>query len=310
MKILQTGAALTVAISALAGHAANAATISEDWVIDVSAEAAGAQDGGAVQAPTASHSASKTTTKGGDVITAEAFQNKDGVSRVSVDVMCDDVETLACGGYADETTAKARAYRQLALTNTGTSATDFGVFDFRISGVELEVFNGGGFGSGPPPVIPEANVSFSAFAQIGFSPTTPVDQFDAMMTLTGRYNDFRIENASGFSGTVQRQECFDNTCLRGFVPVDPLSGSLNIGILQPGETAVIVTELIVDTKFAGYEIGARASAADPNGASYSSYSFGPPPAPVPVPATGLLLLSGLVSVGAMRSLKGRRAGSA
>jgi len=288
MKVINLGLAAVTASGAFCAGAAQASTIHEEvFVIEAGATINGARSS-VYTKPVAT--SNKTETLGGqypDTVTADATQNANGYSSVEVNVSHGGYDATAAGGYLDKSTAEARAYRQIFLTNTGTTATSLGMFDFRISGVELEVFNGGG------SITPEASVSFSAFVSGG-------DRYDAQMTLTGAYNDFQIQDAQGFGGTVQREECYMGTCLRGVVPVDVLTGSINIGILQPGETATIVTDLIVDITFDGTETGARAKAVDPNGGSYFSYSFGPTPSPVPLPAPAWMLISALAGLGALR----------
>lgn len=235
-----------------------------------------------------------------DTVTAKAVQNEDGYSEVRLTVSNSGVEGLAANGSQTTIDASAAAQRQITFTNdTGTATV--GTFDFRISGVELELVHGGG-----GPIDPEASVSFTANANKTLGGAL-LDDYQADLTFAAGFNDFRIDSANGFGGTIQRQDCFGTVCTRGVLPVNILTGSLNLGVLQPGESVSVKTVLTVQTKYNGTEIGALAKAFDPNGGSYFSSTFTPvgtPPA-VPLPAGGLLLITALAGTAAWRRRKSR-----
>lgn len=273
---------------------ADAATFESAYALIATSEANGTVDTDTVGVPDTTASSGVTTTKGNspDTITAQAMQNRGGQSRVEVDVECFGVSTLACGGYRDETKAKATAERFSFQLLDGVPSVNGGTFDFQISGVRLAVLNGGNFFE--ETSYPEATVRFNAQIFIGDG-SNKVDEFNAFMTLSGRYNDFRIEEAQGFSGAVQRLDCFADTCTRGVVDADVLTGSLSFGPVLFGQELIIYTKLEVESIFDGTERGASARAFDPNGTVVSALTFQDAPTVVPLPGSGVLLTGALAA---------------
>jgi hypothetical protein len=222
-----------------------------------------------------------------DVLEGRAIQNANGFSSVGVNVSYSGIPVLAANGTLDERNMDAIANRQVTYTNTGSTTAYAGIFDFTLSGMMLEVFNGGG-----GPTIPKATISFLAAVTGGPS-------LDGTMTLVGEYNSFYTEDVQNLSGSVVRGDCFMEFCQRGTVNLDNFSGALNLGTLAPGASVTITTALTVSAIFNGTELGAMAEAVDPSGASYYSATFtaidggDPTPNPVPSPAAAWLFLPGL-----------------
>ncbi len=224
-----------------------------------------------------------------DIAELSAVQDADGFSTVSATVTHDGIDPLAANGDSDYRFLIATAERGISFENHTNQAVNV-TFDYTISGIELAVVNAGGGPQGPAAI---ARFYARAFDT---RDNSTLDQVDAIADLEGDYNDFSFSRQDVFTGAIERQECFSNstTCLKGFVAMDTLSGSLNLGVLKPGDWFGVTTLLATGIIFNGTELGASAKATDPNGVQFS-WTITPVngPAPVPVPATALMLLTAI-----------------
>lgn len=252
---------------------------------------------GAGSPPSAFATATDTVTSFGvtDTITGTAIQNENGFSSLELTVESDGFEGFASTGQDGAVNNRATAIRQITFTNNTSFAT-VGTFSFSLSGIELETYRvGGGADS-------EAKVSFAVGATNGST-------FDAEMTLRGTLPNsgplHEIVSASNFGGSVVTSECVSaSSCYKGTVNVTPLSDSITLGVIAPGDSVSVTTTFDIETSFSRNENGAQARAIDPSTYSWTFAPVGgPQPAPIPVPAGAWLMLSGLGAIAVLRRRK-------
>ncbi|GAB4536582.1 MAG: hypothetical protein Tsb0019_37870 [Roseibium sp.] len=216
------------------------------------------------------------TQGGDDAYSATATMNTSGSS--SVDARNTNDGYIAYSGDTTKRTVRAAADFIASYTNVGSTQV-FGIFSYTISDMLLQVVNGGGFPS-------TAKVSHEFKVLFGASPSS----FSGEIELTGNYNDFQITSVSGFeSPTVEREECYMDTCQRGVAAIADLSKQYSLGILDPGETVSLYYSLAVEIGFNGTEVGATARAMDPGGPIFTASAV--PASTVPLPAAGWLLVT-------------------
>jgi hypothetical protein len=269
----------------LAAGAANAVLVEVDW-INANVLVNGSSDGSGTR-PVAI--ANATSTVGFDTHTGTAIQNENGFSSLELTVSCDGNEGFACNGSPDEEiNNRATAIRSITFTNDQAYAQT-GTFSFSLSGMELELFFVGG----------EASVEFAVGATNGST-------YNAEMTIWSYFSGapiYDILTSTMFTGTIVTSECFEGFCNRGSMTVDPLSGSISLGTLDPGQSVTVQTTFDIYTSYRPFEIGAQAKAVDPG---TFSWDFSPASAsPVPLPASAWLVGTGLIGASIVRRRKQR-----
>lgn len=180
----------------------------------------------------------------------------------------------------------------LEFLNESTE-TENVVFNFSLSGMSLRTINAAGLGS----VAPISELYFTAVQSSGGNAI-----FSADAKLTGNFGAPQI-SANGFSGTLTQFDCLPSgICFGADYQINDLSGSLDLGLLDPGETTEVAVVLGGHSMFDGFETGGEVFATDPSG--WLSYSVsGTPPtsvSAVPLPAGLPLVLTGLMALGLLR----------
>ena len=277
-----------------AGASAASAVTVQTTFVNANVNVNGETDGsGSLPVATATATSTVSTQGATDVHTGTAVQNENGFSSLELTVNCDGNEGFACTGGTDVIENRATAIREVSFTNdTGVAQT--GTFSFSLSNMKLETWHYGGSD-------PEASIEFAVGATNGAN-------YFAEMTLLSTFPPsgplHEIITSTNFSGTVQNSECSFGFCHKGTVDVNPLSGSISLGTLAPGQSVAVQTTFDIFTKYTPTEVGAQASAQDPG--SYS-WSFTPAgnPSVVPLPASGWALLSAFGLVAALRRRRAR-----
>lgn len=231
-----------------------------------------------------------------DTTTGTAIQNENGFSSLELKVDTNGQEGIAATGIPGAVNSYATAIRKITFTNNTSFAT-VGTFSFSLSGIELETFRATGTSTDT-----EARVFFD----VG---STNNQQYEAKMTLrgvsTGSGSVFSISGAQNMSGPINLSSCFaPGDCQKATVPVDPLSGSITLGVVAPGDSVSVFTTFRIETQFDRFENGAQAKAIDPGSYSWNFTQVGGTPI-VPLPAGGWLILTGLGAFTLLRRRRGR-----
>lgn len=278
----QRASCLLAAPLLLATGAANAVLVEVDW-INANVLVNGNSDGSGTT-PVAV--ANATSTVGIDTHTGTAIQNENGFSSLELTVSCAGNDGLACNGTPGVIENRATAIRSITFTNDQAFAQT-GTFSFRLSGMELELFSVGG----------EASVEFAVGATNGAT-------YNAEMTIWSYFTTvpvYDILTSTMLTGTIVTSECFQGFCNRGNMAVDPLSGSISLGTLAPGQSVTVQTTFDVYTTYEAFEIGAQAKAVDPGAFSWNFSRVGT--STVPVPASAWLFGIGLIGASIVRRRK-------
>lgn len=261
-----------------------AVSVSVDW-INANVLVNGISDGSGTR-PVAT--ANATSTVGGvDVHTGSALQNENGFSSLELSVSCGGYVGLACAGDNTEINNRATAIRSITFTNDQADAQS-GTFSFSLSGMEMELFL----------TDAEASIEFAVGATNGSS-------YNAEMTIWSYYDGgapvYEILSSDKFSGSVVYEDCYDGFCQRGTIDVDPLSASIALGTLAPGESVTVQTTFDIYTVYTATEVGAIAKAMDPGTYDWEFSSANV--SQVPLPAAAWLFGSAVIGAGAMSRRK-------
>ncbi len=231
-----------------------------------------------------------------DIVSALAVQDVSGFSQVALELNKGRTGLEGIGGAGLRAQPQAIATRTVTVGNDDPLFLPAADFDFRISGVELEVYNATSL-----DFLPSATLSFQARALRGDG--SIVDEFFSQITLTGISGAFVLSEQGEFTASFEDLGCNGfGACFGRRAVVDPLSGKLALGILDPGEVITISTTLTVATDFVGREIGAQARGLDPNGLTAFGVTVRDPSV-VPLPASAWLLVAGFGALGLRRRRK-------
>jgi hypothetical protein len=270
--------AATVLALASPGYAV---TVSVDW-INANVMVNGVSDGSGTR-PVATASATSTVTNSGvvDQHKGTAVQNENGFSSLELSVSCEGYEGSACTGGSSEINNRATAIRSITFTNDKAYAQS-GIFSFSLSGIEMELFL----------TDAEASVEFAVGATNGAN-------YRAEMTIWSYYDGsapvYDILTSDKFAGSIQYEDCFGGFCQKGTIDVDPLSSSIGLGTLDPGESVTVQTTFDIYTVYTATEVGAIAKALDPG---IYDWEFSPADvSQVPVPAAAWLFGSAVIGAG-------------
>jgi hypothetical protein len=216
-----------------------------------------------------------------------AYQAPNGTSQVEVDAKLWD------GEEPGELEAAVSLTKR--VTNTGSVAQDMS-FDYTISGGFLSIQE---FNNANPVLAKPWETASSPFANgvrleytIRVRPEFGIYQevFRAYYDLWGLAGSYMGESDQLFGIFVP----FDASCFcdGGTVTIDPLSGTLDLGSLEPGVTGFIEIAMTATAWGEGTENNLIARLGDPNQVQ-GTFNIGPSVTQVPLPAGGAMLLGGI-----------------
>ena len=294
---------LTATLSLLLASNANAAPMFETYTSyrhTVGTTTSTIFDAHGPAAPSPALDAEVTTTNGATLdwnedAHATATVNGLGYGRVKVDGVLFSPE--ASDPFANPDQLYSSITMTDSYTNSGTGAETLS-YGFFLDSIDLAIGDWAGAGDSSPFYGGEPIVEYGLNI-IGNGSTL----WTSSATLRGGVISHTLtESGEDLGGTFYSD--FGGN-LFGYT-FDPYATTLDLGILNPGETMDLLAEMWVSVTTAPFELGGRAGFLDPgsltgwNGTAIMAQAVSPPPPGVPAPATVLLIGAGVIGLSGLK----------
>jgi hypothetical protein len=260
----------------------------------------------------------------GTEISGTAIQNENGISALTY-------ESLTVDGTDSRFATELSTVVTYEIRNTGSQA-ELVEFDYSLSNIRARLENGGS-DSNPfadattPGASNDAGIALRyRIRQAPDSLAGDATAADSLFDIGGtdlrygadieawkRYVDgdvgFEFQSASvrGWSPIVTPLK-FEGFTYGFEINIADQVGTLNLGILEPGDFTLVTVGMQIEALAADKEPFLFATMNDPVGARIRSTPVSTDPAPIPLPAGGWLLLSALFGVAALKERKARKRG--